>query len=70
MGKTVPRVCGISLPRCDQLVLVRDPGCQKRTYTCVPDAIHTLQSVQSVWNERVREFHPASKGASAALKRG
>jgi hypothetical protein len=38
------------------------------TCTFVPTAIHTLQRVQSEWNERTREFH-AGAGASGTRTR-
>jgi hypothetical protein len=49
----------------------RRPGscCMERTYTFRPDAIHTLQRVQSVSNERVREFLQRGRGAKHNLHR-
>jgi hypothetical protein len=40
---------------------------QKRTYTFVPGAVHTLQRVQSEWNERIRAF-PSRAGPYAYVR--
>jgi hypothetical protein len=37
--------------------LIMDVGSQKRTCTCVPSAMHTLQRVHRVGTERARAFH-------------